>query len=1746
MASDDVFDISFDISGAISSSEKIIQKLDQAASKSSRVGTALGESFKNIDTSSLDKLKATVDTVVSATEQLKGFREIRAFSITNADLSAMEKYAEHFRQIINFKNELLTRTSNVSDLKFNFDSMEKYRNELKRLQDELKTLQYSKISFDPIDFSRFESELQSKINNARAAIKSLYESAQSYGGKSTGPSSFINPISSGEIGKDMFGLESSIKNSFKNIPIIVQSEGRIIKTEFDNFYKNLHESLLSHGFTSEDVAKAMGFDSSLENRIATAMKSYKEATSKITDLSQTWKESQRLMGLGTKNLGAGPSFTSIEERATMGFSSRLDEGIITAMKSFKEARSSVDASVKAIKDEQTAITQAESAFNRFNINFITGMQKQVAAIEAASKAKNDYLKWGNMGDYSNVSYIPMNKSNLEQYDKSFQNILPSIPKVNSAFESLGRIASRVFEYSMIWRFQSALIEIPGDIFNCNVKMDELRTTFNGVFGNTGVEKLQYSMNLAYNYAKSIESVSESYKKFSISADYLGMSGSNTKMIFESVMQAMTKVGASSSDINNAFRAIEQMLAKGTVTAEEFKRQFAQYIPGAMKMGAEAAGVTTSEFIKMMRSGQIISTEFLPNFARSLQTFAIGWQDSTKNISSNWERLKNDMMISFENSQLTSVLSGVTSTLDDILHKYNQYEELTNRISSARNSRSIMSVAGLYTGGTDYNDLKEFNDWKKEWDDKTLEDRIDAITKALERLREANKSSLEVSINSSMEVNSAYKELSNQLDKDLVKKYTRDINNEINQIKIVSKEISDSMVLGITPKESDIQMWDKLKEKLTGSLIPAIKNLHDLIGRKIDVEINTKQVEQLEELLKSLTEKDYKVGVKLFVDKSSLDNAVAGVTKNLSNLPSGKLESGEKELKEQNVVLARVRAEKEALIKNNVVKESNGQSVTFEDVEVQKKYNDLLKQEKDINLAIFEQKKENRKLAIEAQLYEFNSNRKYVNKSMSDYSNIRDKEGVAWEKYQEKLISSGIKYDFENGSDEVKQRAISQWAEAAKVYQKDLVEAATQGLNKSQKNNYFLQELNKRYIEFFKETQNDIYEMGATGKNHKWDCSHFTKGLTQSVFSSMDKSFNDVNSSDILEAFNKGGPSDRYSSNIMHNFMAKGNYATFNRSQLENLVDTAQIGMYIGFSSKKKDGTTDFTHIGTIVEGINGIKMILQSSLGKGGVNMTPLSEYLKGLSSKYVSFTLVDPIPGKRGAFSPTLKEQQSANEYSSKQSYDAEQDLVSKRLRASGNDVAAALEGVSSTVNKKIKDIDDRIADYKAKGFDTSDLEKTKMYLKEAEAVEKQRIITEADTKAIAEHAKLLEQLANAKGTPQALREAGMAGIQNTYQKNVNAINKSSLSSDAKTAQLETAEYVKQVQEWQLKIKTAESFDEYYNTFINDLKQNDKMYYENIHGIYESVLNDYIANSKEMVEAARKAYGEIDALAKKTGNKELENRNSSAEEKFIKKQLTDITENGEPLEAFWAQMSLNYKTYQTQLQRTREQYVTFAKSIKELTNSIEDSVASSITDIVKGWASGTLNMKDVWSSLLGSLGNAFASFAQNILKMWMDNILSNIAKSLLNNSETATTGILGSILGKSSSSFFSIFGFANGGGFSSPTGLPTNSIISSPTFFPIHGGVNRAFASGAMGVAGEAGPELIMPAVPMSGNQMGVRVQIPTSTSSSKKTSGSSDNSGIKIANFFDKRLMGDFLKTSEGERLVVNMMVKNGFKRT
>lgn len=182
------------------------------------------------------------------------------------------------------------------------------------------------------------------------------------------------------------------------------------------------------------------------------------------------------------------------------------------------------------------------------------------------------------------------------------------------------------------------------VFRAGDALEQFNITMEVASGSTqqAAADLAFINGIADELGTSLSASRDAFSKFAVASDIAGVSGDQTRMIFESVSTAMAVLGRGTEDQRLAFLALEQMMSKGVVSAEELRRQLGERMPGAVAMMAEALGVGVGELQNMLKAGEVLSNDALPKFAAVIdRRFGSQISRTFNRAGSNLGRLSNE-------------------------------------------------------------------------------------------------------------------------------------------------------------------------------------------------------------------------------------------------------------------------------------------------------------------------------------------------------------------------------------------------------------------------------------------------------------------------------------------------------------------------------------------------------------------------------------------------------------------------------------------------------------------------------------------------------------------------------------------------------------------------------------------------------------------------------------------------------------------------------------------------------------------------------------------------------------------------------------------------------------------------------------------------------------------------------------------------------------------------------------------------
>lgn len=176
-------------------------------------------------------------------------------------------------------------------------------------------------------------------------------------------------------------------------------------------------------------------------------------------------------------------------------------------------------------------------------------------------------------------------------------------------------------------------------------------------------------DITERYGTDVVGLSKSYLKFRVAANAANFTSDQTNDIFDKVAKSASFMGLSAEETQGVFKALEQIMSKGTVQAEELRGQLGDRLPGAFIIMSEALGVTTKELGDMMKAGNVLATDALPKFAAQLEkTYSLENVDRVDNLAAAQGRFRREITLLVEKIGAGSFFTGLFASLGNITGK----------------------------------------------------------------------------------------------------------------------------------------------------------------------------------------------------------------------------------------------------------------------------------------------------------------------------------------------------------------------------------------------------------------------------------------------------------------------------------------------------------------------------------------------------------------------------------------------------------------------------------------------------------------------------------------------------------------------------------------------------------------------------------------------------------------------------------------------------------------------------------------------------------------------------------------------------------------------------------------------------------------------------------------------------------------------------------------------------------------------
>lgn len=160
----------------------------------------------------------------------------------------------------------------------------------------------------------------------------------------------------------------------------------------------------------------------------------------------------------------------------------------------------------------------------------------------------------------------------------------------------------------------------------------------------------------------LEATAGSYAKLAAAARGTALEGEQTRQIFLGISEASRVLGLSTDQTQGALTAIEQIISKGKVSAEELRGQLGERLPGAFQIAARSIGVTTAALDDMLKRGELVAEDLLPALAQELRgTFGPEVEAAASDAEASFNRFTNSIF-KLKDAIATSGILGLLGSL----------------------------------------------------------------------------------------------------------------------------------------------------------------------------------------------------------------------------------------------------------------------------------------------------------------------------------------------------------------------------------------------------------------------------------------------------------------------------------------------------------------------------------------------------------------------------------------------------------------------------------------------------------------------------------------------------------------------------------------------------------------------------------------------------------------------------------------------------------------------------------------------------------------------------------------------------------------------------------------------------------------------------------------------------------------------------------------------------------------------------
>jgi len=319
------------------------------------------------------------------------------------------------------------------------------------------------------------------------------------------------------------------------------------------------------------------------------------------------------------------------------------EKSVQATNKLVQAKSQVNQKTSEEIVNGRALAQNADRQTRATSQLVGAYANLSAQVAIASQRYQDLIVRGKTAEQTQRQY----NRELKTAQAEFQKLQTKVLQADKAVDKWNRTGQRSVKFGRellsvlgIGGVLTVFAGIVKSVFELTKEFDGLNRALALVTQSSEIftQSQAFLRKTAEDFGVDLSQLTKQYTQFYVSAKDK-ISSTEIQGIFRSVSKAAASMGLTVQQQERAFLALNQMMSKGTIQAEELRGQLGEALPGAFGIMAKAVGVTEQELGKMMKAGELLASDVLPRFAKQLEkTYGIETLDRIESLTASQQRL----------------------------------------------------------------------------------------------------------------------------------------------------------------------------------------------------------------------------------------------------------------------------------------------------------------------------------------------------------------------------------------------------------------------------------------------------------------------------------------------------------------------------------------------------------------------------------------------------------------------------------------------------------------------------------------------------------------------------------------------------------------------------------------------------------------------------------------------------------------------------------------------------------------------------------------------------------------------------------------------------------------------------------------------------------------------------------------------------------------------------------------------------